>query len=171
MCFYRPQRSWAKVMFLQASVILSTGGCVYPSKHCRWYPSMPCIRSRGGVYPSMHWRWYPSMPCSRSTGEGVCIPACLAAGIQGGRGVQAHTQRGNWEGSDPGPHPRGKLRGIRSRLTPKGEIEGDQIQAAGTHPTGMHSCFFCNRTLCWKCKHWSLHFRRKWFDWSSTSQT
>ena len=29
--FYRPQRSWAKVMFLQASVILSTGGCVYIS--------------------------------------------------------------------------------------------------------------------------------------------
>ena len=27
-CFYRPQRSWAKVMFLQASVILSTGGCL-----------------------------------------------------------------------------------------------------------------------------------------------
>ena len=25
---YRPQRSWAKVMFLQASVILSTGGAV-----------------------------------------------------------------------------------------------------------------------------------------------
>ena len=25
-CFYRLQRSWAKVMFLQASVILSTGG-------------------------------------------------------------------------------------------------------------------------------------------------
>ena len=25
-CFYRPQRSWAKVMFLQSSVILSTGG-------------------------------------------------------------------------------------------------------------------------------------------------
>ena len=28
-----------------------------------------------------------------------------------------------------GPHPRGKLRGIRSRPTPKGEIEGDQIQS------------------------------------------
>ena len=26
--FYRPERSWAKVMFLQASVILLTGGCV-----------------------------------------------------------------------------------------------------------------------------------------------
>ena len=47
----------------------------------------------------------------------------------------------------PGPHPRGKFRGIRSRPTPKGEIEGDQIQAhtqrgnlggsdPGTHPRG-----------------------------------
>ena len=42
---------------------------------------------------------------------------------------QAHTQGGNWGGSGPGPHPRGKLRGVRSRHTPKGEIEGDQIQA------------------------------------------
>ena len=33
------------------------------------------------------------------------------------------------EGPPPGPHPRGKLRGIRSRPTPKGEIDGDQIQA------------------------------------------
>ena len=31
--FYRPQRSWAKVMFLQASVILSTGGGVSASVH------------------------------------------------------------------------------------------------------------------------------------------
>ena len=29
----------------------------------------------------------------------------------------------------PGPHPGGKLRGISSRQTAKGEIEGDQIQA------------------------------------------
>ena len=29
----------------------------------------------------------------------------------------------------PGPHPGGKLRGIRSRPTAKGEIEGGQIQA------------------------------------------
>ena len=47
----------------------------------------------------------------------------------------------------PGPHPRGKLRGIKSRPTPKGEIEGDQIQAhtkggnwggsgPGPHPRG-----------------------------------
>ena len=32
---YRPQRSWGKVMFLQASVILLTGGVCYPSMHGR----------------------------------------------------------------------------------------------------------------------------------------
>ena len=64
------------------------------------------------------------------------IPACLAgfqAHTQGGSlggsgwggGVQAHTQGGSWGGSGPGPHPRGKLRGIWSRPTPKGEVEGD----------------------------------------------
>ena len=31
--YYRPQRSWAKVMFLQASVVLSTGGGVSASVH------------------------------------------------------------------------------------------------------------------------------------------
>ena len=64
--------------------------------------------------------------------------------------LQTHTQGGNCSGLDPGSHPRGKLRGVRSRSTPKGKIEGDQIQAlppaygqwvASMHPTGMHSCF------------------------------
>ena len=40
---YRPQRSWAKVMFLQASVILSTGGCTWSGPGgCTW-------SGRGGV--------------------------------------------------------------------------------------------------------------------------
>ena len=34
---YRPQRSWGKVMLLQASVILLTGGG-YPSMPCRSHP-------------------------------------------------------------------------------------------------------------------------------------
>ena len=61
--------------------------------------------------------------------------------------LQAHTQVGNWGGSGPGPHSRGKFRGIRSRPTPKGEIWGDQIQVhtqggnsggsdPGPHPRG-----------------------------------
>ena len=36
---------------------------------------------------------------------------------------------GGGGGGAPGPHIRGKLRGIRSRPTPKGEIEGDQVPA------------------------------------------
>ena len=47
-------------------------------------------------------------------------------------------------------------RGLVSRPSPKGEIEGDQVQpppnpmataAGGTHPTGMHSCLvsFCQK--------------------------
>ena len=46
---------------------------------------------QGGWYPSMHCRWYLSMPCM-----------------------------------SPGPHPRGKLRGLAwgvSRPTPRGEVE------------------------------------------------
>ena len=75
------------------------------------------------------------------------IPACLAAGLRGclvqrrrpgpggvcfqeglsrptpkgeveGNQVQAHTQGGNCGGSGPGPHPRGKLRGIWSSPPP-----------------------------------------------------
>ena len=41
---------WGKVIFLHLFVILFMGG-YYPSKHCRWYPIMPC---RGVCYPSMH---------------------------------------------------------------------------------------------------------------------
>ena len=48
------------------------------------------------------------MPCSRSPVGGGVYPSMH---------------------SGPGPHPRGKWRGIRSRPTPKGEIEGDQVQA------------------------------------------
>ena len=45
------------------------------------------------------------------------------------RGIRSRpTSKGELRGSDPGPHPRGKFRGIRSRPTPKGEIQGDQDQ-------------------------------------------
>ena len=76
--------------------------------------------------------------------------------------VQAHTQGGNWGGSYPGPHPRGKLRGIRSRPTPggtrsrptpKGEIEGDQvqpnIQEGNSGGSGQAPPPFPRRLLLW----------------------
>ena len=72
------------------------------------------------------------------------IPACRA-------GFQAHTQEGSLGGSvrggrgmgSPGPHPRGKLRGIRSRPTAKGEVRGIQSrptakgEVEGNQPRGV----------------------------------
>ena len=67
--FYRPQRSWGRVMFLHVCDSVHRGGGGYPSMHCRWYPSMPCSRSPGGAIPA----------CIAGG-----IPACLAAGLGGG---------------------------------------------------------------------------------------
>ena len=52
------------------------------------------------------------------------IPACLAAGLQEGVGGYP-----SMPCRFPGPHPRGKFRGIRSRPTAMGEVEGDPVQA------------------------------------------
>ena len=107
---------------------------------------MPCTRSPGG--------WYPSMPC-RFPGPHP-------------RGSLGPSSWGGGCGESPGPQPRGKLRGIWSKPTPKGEVEGDLARGdacsggacsggvcsrgvwrpppvtatavGGTHPTGMHSC-------------------------------
>ena len=57
----------------------------------------------------------------------LCCDSVHGGGVVPARG--AHTQGGIWGGSGPGSHPRRKLRGIRSRPTPKGEVEGDQVQA------------------------------------------
>ena len=88
-----------------------------------------CDSVNSGVSASVH-AGIPHTPQSRHPPRADTPP------------LQAHSQGGNWGGSDPGPHPSGKLRGIRSRPTPKGEIEGirsrptpkgeiegDQIQA------------------------------------------
>ena len=45
--FYRPQRSWGKVIFLQASVILFTGGVCLSA--C-WVPDQAGITSPGAEY-------------------------------------------------------------------------------------------------------------------------
>ena len=111
--------------------------------HCRWYPSMPCNRSRGGggCYPSMHCRWYPSMPCSRAWGgllSGVCsggglllwssvMPFCY--------GLLAPSQRPYQKATKPEGHNR---RGVPGGDLPSSP--GTGTAAGGTHPTGMHSC-------------------------------
>ena len=142
-----------------------------------WYPSMPCSRSQGGG------GWYPSMLCgflgphlgevedlarrvSRPTPKEE-VEGDLARGVS--RPTSGGISRLTPGGGSPGPHPKGKLRGIWpgglqahtpgvSRPTPQGGLQAHTqgvlsqhalrqtppppptaTAAGGTHPTGMHS--------------------------------
>ena len=141
-------------MFSQVCVILFTGGGVCLSA-C-WDTTPPQSRPSGSRHPpnSRHPpRNRHDPPQSRHPWEQT--PPGSRHPPQQTPTQKAHTQGGNWGGSGPGPHPRGKLRGIRSRSTPKGEIEGDQIQAhtqggnwggsdPGPHPRGKLRGMRCN---------------------------
>ena len=109
----------------------------------------------------------PRGGCLVPRGGGL-VPACLAGfqahtqggsvgGIwSGGGGLQAHSQGGSWGDSGPDPHPRGKLRRIWSRPTPKGEVEGDLVQASP-----------CDGYCCgWYASYWNAFFFLKKFAWS-----
>ena len=80
-CCYRPQRSWGKVIFSQASVILSTGGGVV-SQHALQEVSQHALQ-QGGVL-SQHALQVVSQHALQ---QGECaIPSCLAAGEACSRG-------------------------------------------------------------------------------------
>ena len=132
---YRPQRSWGKVIFSQASVILLTGVC-YPSMHCRWYPSIPCSRSPEGV----------SAPgaCLLLGGGLLLWPSGLVAfwlktafwyGLWGPEG---HNRRPPHQAITEGHHRKGVCLVETPHTT---HPPGTATAAGGSHPTGMHSCF------------------------------
>ena len=109
-------------MFLQVCVCPQGGGC-YPSMHCRWYPSMPCSRSRGGGGIPAYLAGFQAHTQGEVEGDlarGVSrlTPKGKLREIWQGC-LQAHTQ-----GGSPGPHSRGKLgriwTGGVSRPTPGG---------------------------------------------------
>ena len=112
---------------MHLSVILFTGGMPGPRGGGAWSWGVPgpggCLVP-GGV-------WSRGMPGLR----GVSGPrGCLVLGmwgclVLGGGLVQTHNQGESQGGSGPGPQPRGKLRGIWSRPTTKGKVEGDLVQA------------------------------------------
>ena len=119
---------WGKVIFSQVSVILLTGGSA--SVHAGIHPPPRRPPCQG------------NLPCQ---GDPPLRRPPLQAHSQGGNWgdqIQAHIQGRNWGGSDPGPHPRGKLgnqiqahtqggnsRGSDPGPHPRGEIQGDQVQA------------------------------------------
>ena len=98
MSCYRPQRSWAKVIFSQA--------CVKNSVH---------------------------------RGEGVCLSACWDTPTLEQTPLGADTPR---EQTPPGSrHPQSRHPPGADPLQKQTAAYGQR--AAGTHPTGMHSCYFC----------------------------
>ena len=92
-CFYRPQRSWGKVIFSQAFVILSTGGGgVVCGCRGACVVARGCMVARGGA-------WLPGGMCGCGGVHG-CGGACVVVG-----GHAWDTMRyGQWAGS---LHPTG----------------------------------------------------------------
>ena len=98
--YYRPQRSWGKVMFLHVWVILFTGGVL--SQHALQQVS-------GGVL-SQHALQMVSQHALQQVSRG----SAPRKGLLGGCLV---------------------------------DTPGTATAAGGTHPTGMHSCLICPRSV------------------------
>ena len=118
--YYRPQRSWAKVMFLQAPVILSTerGGCLPQCKQgYHSHPPTPWEQTPPGADTP------PDQTPTRPDPPGAYAP-------------NPREQRPPEPTTPPGAHPQPP-----GADTPPGKQTPAYGQwAAGTHPTGMHSC-------------------------------
>ena len=134
---YRPQRSWGKVMFLQASVILLMGG-VSASVHAGIHPprvDTPLEQTPPG---SRHPPGADTPPGSRHP-LGADPPQQTPPGSQTPPGAdtpweQTHTPREQTPPTADTPQSR--------HLPPGAEHAGRYGQrAGGTHPTGMQSCF------------------------------
>ena len=114
--FYRPQRSWGKVIFLHVSVILFTGwgtwsggglvgGCGPRGGAWSGGSALRAVWSQGDAWSGRVWsRGVPGLGGSGPGGGG--IPACTEA-------------------------------------DPPGAVHAGRYgqQAGGTHPAGMHSCY------------------------------
>ena len=109
--FYQPQLSWVKLMFLQASVILSMGGGVFASVHA-------------GIPP----------PRTRHPPPGPDTPWADTPPDQTPMGPDPRWTTTPWDQTPP-----------RSRHSPPLGLFFFALaygqRAAGTHPTGMHSCW------------------------------
>ena len=141
--YYRPQRSWAKVMFLQASMILS----------------------KGGVYLSACWDTPPEQTHREQTPPGADPPGSRhSPGADTPPGADTSLEADPLGADTQPPPPRTDppleqtYPPTRSRYTPPEQTPplgadtpleqtppGKQTptygqRAAGTHPTGMHSC-------------------------------
>ena len=117
--FYRPQRSWAKVMFLQASVILSIGGGS-ASVHAGM-PAPPDQADPPGTSK-------PPPPTRQ-------IPPPAPGRPPGTRDPPPQTRQ-----TPPRPETPPQTRQTPLPPPPRKQTPAYGQWAAGTHPTGMRSC-------------------------------
>ena len=131
--YYRPQRSWDKVMFLLVSVILFTGGRSSASVHARIPP--PRSRHPGGRHPPgrrLPWEQIP--PFRGRTPMGADSPGSrYPLQEQNPLGADPQEKTSSWEQTPP------------SRAVHAGRYGQ---QAGGTHPIRMHS-FYLFVTCQW----------------------
>ena len=112
--YYRPQRSWGKVMFLHVSVILFTGG---------W-----------GVCPIACWDTSPLGP-EAGTPWDQAPPRAGTTRTRHSPGTRYHPGAGTL-------HPPGTRHPLELALPPSAVHAGIYgQQASGMHPTGMQSCY------------------------------
>ena len=141
---------WGKVIFSQASVILLTGGVCQGDPPARETPPPRRPPSPQGRPPRQGYHPARETPCQRRplhqgdhpppgrppTRETPCQGDPHQGDPPPGRPPSLQGRPPAREIPPPrrppplqAPHPGGKFRGIRSRPTAKGEIQGDQIQA------------------------------------------
>ena len=122
----RPQRSWAKVMFLQASVILLTGGglpqCMLG--YTPWEQTPPTSRHPHEQTPPHRHPPGTDTPLWEQTPPRADTPKSRHPSEQTPPRVDNPQSR----------HP------PESRHLPRKQTPAYGQRAAGTHPTGMHSC-------------------------------
>ena len=128
-----------------------------PGLHPRgnWLGSDPGPHSRGKL------RRIRSRPTPRGKLRGIRSRPTPKREIEGDQ-IQAHTQGGNCGGSDPGPHPRGKLRRIRFSPPPpppRSRLRHTVNERAVRILLECILCFLSDSLICWI--HWiSVPFRK-----------
>ena len=127
---YRPQRSWAKVIFSQACVCPPGGGGGLPQCMLGYTPQE---QTTPGTRPDPPWSRHPPRPDPPSRHPPEQTPP---RNRPPGTRPDPH-----WSRHPPRPDPLDQ-----TPLPPGKQTPPYGQRAAGTHPTGMHSCFtsFCS---------------------------
>ena len=133
---YRPQRSWGKILFSQASVILSTGGGACMAEGVRGWWGLACM-ARGHA-------WWGGGMCGRG--------ACVAGGMCGWRHVWRgmHDRECVWQGTCV-------IGGVCDTHAPPGRYYGYGIWSmSGRYSSYWNAFLFLHKMITKSCRYNSV---------------